>query len=94
MQTKEYLIKLLENTITAIKANTTEIDEETALTIAGILAHKVMSKESACKYLNMSRAKFDLYVSEGKLPKGKKRIGFKELCWYQDELDSCLKKLK
>jgi hypothetical protein len=31
-------------------------------------------------------------VRAGRLPKGKKRRGFKELCWYKDELDSFLKR--
>ena len=35
----------------------------------------------ACRYLNVSRATFDNYVREGKLPKGKHHIGFKELSW-------------
>lgn len=94
MQTKEYLIKILEDVVNALKADTTEVDTDTVLTIAGILAHKVLSKESACRYLNISRSKFDSLVAEGKLPKGKKRTGFKELCWYEDELDKCMKKLK
>ena len=38
-----------------------------------------LSKEQACKYINKSRATFDNYVREGKLPKGKKELGFKEL---------------
>ena len=36
--------------------------------------------------LNMSRSKFDTLVKEGKLPKGRKEGGFKELKWYVDEL--------
>ncbi len=53
-----------------------------------------LSKYSACKYLNISRATFDNYVREGKLPKGKHDIGFKELSWSQKELKECLTKLK
>lgn len=84
---KEYIIKLLERAISEIKADTSEIDTDTATMIAGILAHKVMSKEEACMYLNISYSKFGRYVDEGKLPKGRKRTGWKELCWYKDELD-------
>ena len=46
-----------------------------------------MSKYSACQYLNISRAKFDNMVREGKLPEGKKVIGFKEKRWYKKDLD-------
>lgn len=49
-----------------------------------------LSKYQACKYLNISRATFDNWVRDGKLPKGKKEQGFKELFW---ELES-LQKLK
>ena len=40
-----------------------------------------LSKYQACKYLNVSRSTFDNYVRDGKLPKGKKEQGFKELFW-------------
>lgn len=40
-----------------------------------------LSKYQACQYLGVSRATFDNYVREGKLPKGKKTVGFKELSW-------------
>lgn len=89
MSQKEYIIKLLENAVREIKADTSEIDTDTAVTIAGILAHKVMSREEASSYLNISYNKFGKYVDEGKLPKGRKRTGWKELCWYKDELDKC-----
>ena len=54
-----------------------------------------LSKYQACKYLNMSRATFDNYVREGKIPKGKKEAGFKELLWKESELRAlCLQKNK
>ena len=52
------------------------------------------SKESACKYLNISRATFDNLVRDGKLPKGHKEVGFKELSWSKYELDEYVTKLK
>lgn len=53
-----------------------------------------MSKYAACQYLNISRATFDNYVREGKLPRGKHEIGFKELSYSKKDLDEFLKKLK
>lgn len=53
-----------------------------------------ISKYEACRYLNISRSTFDAYVKDGKLPKGKKRIGFKELAWTKKELDKYVHKLK
>lgn len=87
MSPKEYIIKLLEGLVRDMKADNSEIDTDTANMIAGILAHRVLSKEDASKYLNMSYSKFCKLVDAGELPKGRKRTGWKELCWYADELD-------
>ena len=35
----------------------------------------------------MSRATFDKYVSKGKIPKGRKQQGFKELFYFKKDLD-------
>lgn len=53
-----------------------------------------LSKYAACEYLNVSRATFDNYVREGKLPRGKHEIGFKELSWSKKELDEFVKKCR
>lgn len=45
-----------------------------------------LSKYQAYTYLNMSRAKFDNLVKEGRLPRGQKVAGFKELRWYKRDL--------
>lgn len=55
---------------------------------------KRLSKYAACEYLNVSRATFDNYVREGKLPRGKHEIGFKELSWSKKELDEFVKKCR
>ena len=78
--------KLLRDTADKIDAGTCEINEDQAMDVINMLSHEVMSKEQACIYLNMSRSKFDQYVREGKLPKGRKRIGFTEKYFYKDEL--------
>lgn len=44
------------------------------------------------RYLNVSRATFDNYVREGKLPRGKHEAGFKELSWSRKDLDSFVQK--
>lgn len=53
-----------------------------------------ISKYEACRYLNVSRATFDNYVREGKLPKGKHHIGFKELSWEKKDLDLFIKEYR
>lgn len=95
---KEIIRKLLQNLIDDFDAGNTNIDEEEAIKIAGILSEfrkdNGISKYAACKYLNISRATFDRLVLEGKLPKGEHKQGFKELFWYKKDLDSCLLKMK
>lgn len=51
-----------------------------------------LSKYQAYTHLNMSRAKFDNLVAEGKLPHGKKVAGFKELMWYKKDLNKYINK--
>ena len=46
-----------------------------------------LSKAQACDYLNISRSTFDKMIKEGKIPKGKKRQGFKELSWTKEQLN-------
>lgn len=53
-----------------------------------------ISKYQACQYLNVSRATFDNYVREGRLPRGKHEAGFKELSWDKKDLDSFIKNCK
>jgi len=83
---KKLLTKLLRDTANKIDAGTCELSEEEAAQMLEVLSHIALSKEQACIYLNMSRSRFDDLVRQGKLPKGKKRVGFKELFWYKDEL--------
>lgn len=78
--------KLLRDTADKLDAGTCEISEDQAYDVISMLSHEPMSKEQACIYLNMSRSKFDQYIREGKLPKGRKRIGFTEKIWYRDQL--------
>lgn len=93
MQALNKLItKLLRDTTDKIDTGNCELSESEAMDIMSVLSHRAMSKEDACIYLNLSRSRFDDLVREGKLPKGRKRRGFKELVYYQDELDECIKR--
>ena len=89
---------LLQNIIQDIDAGNSNISEKYAIEIVKALSEytrkdKGISKYSACEYLNVSRATFDRYVAEGKLPKGKHEIGFKEKFWLKKDLDECIKKM-
>lgn len=93
------LANLLRDLAARIDAGNSNLTEEEAIELVSVIGHytnreEYISKYEACKYLNISRATFDNYVKEGKLPKGKKRIDFKELAWTKKDLDEAVKKLK
>ena len=91
---KKAMIKVLGETISKIEAGTCEMTEDEAMDLMSILSHQTMSKEDACIHSGLSRSRFDDLVREGRLPKGRKRRGFKELVWYKDELNSALNRIK
>ena len=88
--------KLLVKLIDDIDAGNTNIDGDEAVQIAESL-HKItdrterLSKYKAYEYLNVSRATFDNYVRAGKIPRGKKEAGYKELSWSKKDLDKFIK---
>lgn len=59
------------------------------------LANKdeAISFSEACKYTRLPSSTFRRYVKDGKLPAGKKRLGFTEKVWYPKELDEYLDRL-
>ena len=91
---KKLLVKLLKDTAYKIEAGTCEISETEAMDIISMLSHEPLSKAEACSYLNLGRSRFDELVKERKLPKGRKRKGFKELYFYKDELNTAMIKIK
>lgn len=56
-------------------------------TLSNFKSEFPLSKAQACQYLNMSRSTFDTYIRNGWIPKGVKRLGFKELSWTKEQLD-------
>lgn len=84
------LVKKLRELTDKLDKQECELSADEMEDILNVIAHKSLSKESACKFLNLSRSRFDDLVREGKIPKGRKRTGFKELVWYEDELRQCI----
>lgn len=93
---KRIIRNLLQGIIDDLDAGNPNMNEEEAIEIAKVISElrkdNGISKYAACKYLNVSRATFDNYVREGKIPKGKHEIGFKELRWYKKDLDEFVRK--
>ena len=91
---------LLQNCIDRIDAGNSNLNAEEEIKVIELLKKytdkdRKLSKYQACAYLNMSRATFDKYIREGKIPKGKKEAGFKEIFWDESELRAlCLHKNK
>lgn len=92
---RKLLVDIIEN-IDAGNSNISEAEEFEVIEIIRRFTDKTerLSKYEACKYLNVSRATFDNYVRDCKLPKGKKVAGFNELSWSKKELDEYIKKYR
>lgn len=84
---KKYIVKSLRRIADKIDSDNCELSSEQAMHIMSVISHEIMSKDEACSYLNLSRSRFDDLVRNGKLPKGRKRKGFKEIVFYKDEID-------
>ena len=85
---RKVLVELIER-IDSGQCATTEEQEMMFLNLCAMIADKErrVSKYDACRHLGVSRAKFDRMVRDGKIPKGKKTAGWKELSWSLKELD-------
>jgi hypothetical protein len=92
---RDYLAKIIKD-IDAGNSNITEDDAiKLAETLRAFTDKEVrLSKYAACRYLNVSRATFDNYVRMGKIPKGLKVAGFKELSFAKKDLDLFITKMK
>lgn len=88
------LTKLMRETADKIDAGNCEITADEAMDLLSVLSHESLSKDQACSFLNLSRSKFDDLVREGKLPKGRKVRGFKELRFWKDELNNAIIKIE
>ena len=84
---------ILQKYIDDIDANNTNLNYEQQCSIIRILSNvdigqeNEMNKTQAADYLGVSRATFDNYVHDGRIPKGKQIGSFKELRWYKSDLD-------
>lgn len=86
MNWKKLIKEQLNQVIQKIDSDSCEVDANTAMQIMSVISHEPLSKAEAYQELGISRSKFDSLVKDGKLPQGKKRLGFNELVWYKDEI--------
>lgn len=98
------LSQLLRERADAIDAGNSRISEEQENLIIDLMTRmsnpkEKLSKEQALKYLKdhnckISRATFDNYVKEGKIPEGRHELGFNPKFWYACDLDDFIDKKK
>ncbi len=86
---------LLQKVINDIDAGNSNVTEDEAIELTKIIKSytdktQKLSKYQACQKLNISRATFDNLVREGKIPRGQKVAGFKELFWIERDLEYTL----
>lgn len=92
----EVIKSLLQKIISDIDAGNSNITEEEAIEMVKVIKSYTdktqrLSKYQACQKLNISRATFDNLVREGKIPRGQKVAGFKELFWVEQDLNTIIK---
>jgi len=92
---KRYLINELKRLLDDLENDRVECDPERISLGLSMISHRpVSSYEAYTNILHISRSSFYEYIDQKKLPAGRKRQGFKELIWYEDELIAAKKKLK
>lgn len=92
---KKYLLDIVDK----IDAGNSTMTEEEANHLIDVLkrytdSEQRMSKYQSYKYLGISRSVFDSLVKEGKIPKGIKVQGFKELFWTKKQLDDYISQFR
>ena len=88
---------LLQQIINDIDSNNSNISERQQFEVIKFIQKintKELSKLEAADYIGVSRATFDNYIKKRLIPKGQKRVGFKELSWNKCDLDEFLEKEK
>lgn len=91
MQMLDVLKSLLLNIVDDIDSGSCALDDESCEELVNTLRtytrrDNQWSKYQAYTFLGISRAEFDRRVKAGKIPKGKKIAGFKELFWSEKEI--------
>ena len=85
------LTQTLRNIADQLDAGNCNLQEEEMLRIMEFISEcnteRPMSKEQACNFMHLSRSAFDTRIAKGEIPRGRKRSGFKELVWFEDELE-------
>lgn len=88
------LLQQIINDIDSGNSNISESEQLETIQFIQKIYSKELSKLEAADYIEVSRATFDNYINKGWIPKGKKRMGFKELSWSIYDLNKFLETWK
>ena len=94
LQVIKKLLQQIIDDIDSGNSNISEKEQQEAIQLIHKFSSKELSKLEAAEYIGVSRATFDNYIRNGWIPKGNKRVGFKELSWLKSDLDKFLKEWK
>jgi predicted DNA-binding transcriptional regulator AlpA len=85
---RNLLLKIIED-IDSDNSNISDSEAKEIIEHITFLSNKQekLSIYQACKYLGLTRPQFDYEVKVGRLPKGRKQVGFKELFYYKSDLE-------
>lgn len=88
MDSEDNKRKDVKNIFTTLKLELTISIEESKdfINLLSQIGEEKLSKYQACKLVKCSRATFDNLIRAGKLPNGKRQIGFKEKFWNKKEI--------
>lgn len=87
---KKHLQRIIDD-IDAGNSNLQEKDLEILSDTLVKIGERRLSEEETRSYLNISRSMLYKLIDNGKLPKGIKQRGFKEVFWLKSDIDKYLK---
>lgn len=94
LQLIRVLLEQLIERIDSGRCSTTEEQNERFLECLRMFAEdkeEELNKVESCRYLGMSRSKFDTLRRRGVIPQGRKKVGDVSRVWKKKELDKLLR---
>ena len=91
---KKLFVKELRRVADDVEAGTCILSRDQMEDVVDAIAHRPIYKTEAAEIMHMSRSTFDLNVSLGIIPRGRKQRDKNDLVWFVDELQKCRREQK
>ena len=91
---KKLFVKELRRVADDVESGNCILTGEQMEDVIDAIAHRPVYKTEAAEIMHMSRSTFDLNVSLGLIPKGRKQKNKNDLVWFVDELHKCRREQK